>query len=620
MSALARFFRKKKKADSPTITAPQEIVHVVHVDKALNWKFDDTINPKTQFTKMKVIGSGGFGTVWQICHRMSMKILAGKLINPTLVSDDSKAEIEHEIQLMREVSAPNTVTYYGCVPYDNTLLLLMEYCDRGSLRDLLDKREKVLSEDQIAIVMHDMLMGLNAIHNEHRIIHRDIKAANMLLTSSGVVKIGDFGVSRQFESGAVETMTIVGTPYWMSPEVIQGISYGFSADIWSVGITAVELAEGAPPYVEYPPSKAMVEIAQRGFPGYRHPEMHSNEFCDFVSHCVVMNPAQRWTINQLLKHPFMKRAERLDRQKVMEELLTFEKPETPAKEPPPKAPTVYADQTFVAANTFVCVANTIESKKEQQSPPPMQQGTSVESLGTTGSSSMFELGTSASGETSQESFDTFGAVGTGDELPPVNPGFDTVKAVAELPDREEQLEVQQKDDQVFQVSISSLKTKRGDTRRKTTTDLDDDTFSEAAKLMSQRIPFVPMKLATKPEEPVNTLYVDLKSALAQRGQRKLPPLYDKNGIVNMQTAIRHPDAVQICASVLLLGSVILFGKEGLLMLLAVAFLTHLIVTLVDKRKQMEKRRKERTHRYQRRLLKLMSSESPESPSPPPPQL
>lgn len=572
MSALARFFRKKKKPSAPTITGPQELVHVVHVDKALNWKFDATVDPKTQFTKMKVIGSGGFGTVWQICHRMSMKILAGKLINPTFVSDDSKAEIEHEIQLMREVSSPNTVTYYGCVPYDDTLLLLMEYCDRGSLRDLLDKREKVLSEDQISLVLYDMLSGLKVIHNDHRIIHRDIKAANMLLTSAGVVKIGDFGVSRQFDAGACATQTIVGTPYWMSPEVIQGISYGFAADIWSVGITAVELAEGAPPYIEYPPSKAMVEISQRGFPGYRHPELHSAEFCDFVARCVAMNPNQRWSIDQLFKHPFIKRAERLDRKKVMEELLMFEKPEAPAKEPVEKEKTV-ANETFVAANTFVVVDTSEETKK---------------------------------GEDVGDGLSTFVAVDTPMDA---NAGYDTVvKAVAELPDREEQLEVQQKDDQVFQVSISSLRKQR----RKTTNDLDDESFSETSKMMSEKMPFVPMKMATRPEEPVHTLYVDLKSALAHRGHKKLPPLFDKNGIVNMETAIRHPDATHICASVMMVGSVMLFGKEGFLMLLAVAFLTHLVVTLVEKRKQMDKHRRERTNRYQRRLLKLMSAESNET--------
>jgi serine/threonine-protein kinase 24/25/MST4 len=148
----------------------------------------------------------------------------------------------------------------------------MGYCDRGSLRDLLDTRQQVLSEDQISVIMRDLLEGLQLIQTEHRIIHRDIKAANILLCSDGGIKIADFGISRRFDFGTTQTITVVGTPYWMAPEVIQGTSYSFPADVWSVGITAVELTEGPPTYGEYPPAKAMVEISINGFPGYRFPQ------------------------------------------------------------------------------------------------------------------------------------------------------------------------------------------------------------------------------------------------------------------------------------------------------------------------------------------------------------
>ena len=304
------------------ITDPIEFTHQIHIDKDLNWSFDESLDPKTVFIKLKVIGKGGFGTVSQIAHIPSMTILAGKLINSNLVNESSKLELEHEIQLMREVDSPYTVRYYGSVAYEGTLMILMEYCDKGSLRDILDKREQVLSEDQISLVMHDLLMGLNLIHKKHRIVHRDIKAANLLLTSKGDIKIADFGVSRRFEaSGTCHTMSMVGTPYWMAPEVISGISYSFPADIWSVGVTAIELAEGSPPYVEFAPTKAMIEIAVKGFPGYRFPTMHSPEFCDFVSHCLETNPNNRWTIDELLEHQFIKRAERLNRMEVLADLL-----------------------------------------------------------------------------------------------------------------------------------------------------------------------------------------------------------------------------------------------------------------------------------------------------------
>jgi serine/threonine protein kinase len=303
------------------ISGPLEVTHVVHLDSSLNWSIDPSVDPRQIFQPIKIIGKGGFGVVWQVLHTPSTKILAGKIINPTLVDDRTRSEIEAEIQLMRDVESPYTVKYYGSVKYDGSLMILMEYCEGGSLRDLLDSRERVLTEDQIAIVMYDLLKGLQLIHTRHRIVHRDIKAANILLTSAGRIQIADFGVSRRFNTGRCQTVTIVGTPYWMAPEVISGISYSFPADLWSVGITAVELAEGAPPYIELAATKAMIEIAVNGFPGYRFPEMHSPEFCDFVSHCVMQNPNERWTITELMEHPFIKKATRLPRTEVLEDML-----------------------------------------------------------------------------------------------------------------------------------------------------------------------------------------------------------------------------------------------------------------------------------------------------------
>ncbi|OHT04611.1 hypothetical protein TRFO_27815 [Tritrichomonas foetus] len=321
----------QKKAD---ISEPLEVVRAVHVDSNLEWEFDPSVDPTTIFAKLRVIGKGGFGTVAQIIHRPSNKILAGKLINEKLLdSDKSKNELKNEIDLLRLVDSPYTVHYYGSVPLEGSLMILMEYCDRGSLRDILDARQQVLSEDQISIVMHDMLKGLELIHNDHHIVHRDIKAANILLTSNGEIKIADFGVSRKFDTGNYQTMTFVGTPYWMAPEVISGVSYSYPADIWSVGITAVELCEGAPPYAEYAPTKAMIEIAIKGFPGYRFSSMHSAEICDFISHCVQSDPNDRWTIGQLLEHPFIKRAERLDRLDALDSIIKTDLTKNPPKPP-----------------------------------------------------------------------------------------------------------------------------------------------------------------------------------------------------------------------------------------------------------------------------------------------
>jgi serine/threonine protein kinase len=303
------------------ISSPKEVSHVVHVDTSLNWSFDESVDPKKIFMKLKTIGTNGFGTVSQMVHRPSMKVLAGKLINSGLVDDDTRDEIQAEIRLMREVNSPYTVKYYGSVAYENSLMMLMEFCERGSLRDILDSRHQVLSEAQISIVMHDLLNGLQLIHHDHRIVRRDLKPANLLLSKDGGIKIADFGVSRQFDLANCHSITTVGTPYWMAPEVIVSTQYSFPADIWSVGITAVELAEGSPPYMELTPQNAMIEISERGFPGYRFPAMHSVEFCDFVSHCVLRNPDERWTIPQLLEHPFLQRAQRISRTEVLADLL-----------------------------------------------------------------------------------------------------------------------------------------------------------------------------------------------------------------------------------------------------------------------------------------------------------
>lgn len=294
---------------------------VVHINSNFEWEYDPSVNPSTIFAKVKIIGQGSFGTVAEILHSPSMTILAGKLINQKfLENDNSKTELTKEIDVLCQINNPYTIKYFGTVPLEGSLMILMEYCDRCSLRSILDARQQVLSEDQISFVMHDLLKALEIIHNDYHMVHRDIKSANILLNSKGDIKICDFDISKIFESDSFQNMTIVGAPYWMSPEVISGISYSYEADIWSVGITAVELCEGAPPYAELDPTKAMIEIAIKGFPGYRFPSMHSPELCDFISHCIETDPSKRWKIEQLLEHPFIKRSENLDKYETLQNI------------------------------------------------------------------------------------------------------------------------------------------------------------------------------------------------------------------------------------------------------------------------------------------------------------
>ena len=314
-----------KKKSSVKITGPMKVTHALHIDRDLNWSFDKNVDPNTIFQQIKEIGKGGFGTVIELMHIPSSTLLAGKSINPEIVNNNTKTMelLKREIDLMRQIVSDYTIHYYGTIIFKGNLTILMEFCNLGSIRDLIDYRNKVLSEAQISIVMSDLLHALSILHDKYKIVHRDIKAANILLSSSGYCRVTDFGVSRQFSSKTIDTSTMIGTPYWMAPEVINEEKYSYEADVWSAGATAIECAIGAPPYVELPSTRAMIEIATNGFNGhFPFQERFSQEFVDFVFQCAEVNPKNRATVNELLDHPFIKQAESLDRMQIMAPLLS----------------------------------------------------------------------------------------------------------------------------------------------------------------------------------------------------------------------------------------------------------------------------------------------------------
>ena len=303
-----------------------EPINAVHIDENKNWIIDKNVDPSTIFQFVKVIGEGGFGTVRLIKHIPSGLEMAGKSISPQILTDNkAKVSLAKEIKMMREIHSNYTIKYYGTVLLQDKLTILMEYCKLGSIRDLIDFRNQVLTEQQTCLVLHDLLHALDILHNQNKIIHRDIKAANILLDSNGYSKLTDFGVSRQFDKfttiRSMVTVSKVGTPYWMAPEVINQDAYSVEADVWSVAATAVEIAEGAPPYCEQPPFVALDLIATRGFPGMRYKSHFTKDFVDFVNKCSKMNPKERAKVSELLEHPFIKRADSLDRMAVMKPLL-----------------------------------------------------------------------------------------------------------------------------------------------------------------------------------------------------------------------------------------------------------------------------------------------------------
>jgi serine/threonine protein kinase len=304
------------------ISAPLEVTHVLHVGQDFNWEFDSSVNTSDQFDKLEDIGKGGFGVVCKILYIDGNKMFAGKLLLPEALNRAARKSLDNELMLMRTIRSPFCVSYYGSVRWENSEMLIMDYCERGSLRDVMDKHHVKLTEDLVSIVVSDLLHALQRLH-DGRIVHRDIKAANILVGNDNLFKVTDFGVSRQFDEGKSQTTSMVGTPYWMAPELVTGKPYSFPADIWSVGATIVELIEGNPPYGEFGVMAAFVRIGTNGFSGWRRGTTVSAELDDLVKNkCMVRDPNERPKIAELLKHPFVKRGVSLNRKELLEQLMT----------------------------------------------------------------------------------------------------------------------------------------------------------------------------------------------------------------------------------------------------------------------------------------------------------
>ena len=208
---------------------------------------------------------------------------------------------------MQQCDSPYVVKYYGSYFKGSDLWIVMEYCGGGSVSDIMRLRKKTLKETEIATILRDTLEGLVYLHARRK-IHRDIKAGNILLNSEGHAKLADFGVAGQLTDTMAKRNTVIGTPFWMAPEVIQEIGYDCQADIWSLGITALEMAEGKPPYGDIHPMRAIFMIPSKPPPTFKRPELWSSQLIDFISKCLVKNPDKRATAAELLKHEFIRSA------------------------------------------------------------------------------------------------------------------------------------------------------------------------------------------------------------------------------------------------------------------------------------------------------------------------
>uniref|UniRef100_A0A8C2HP50 non-specific serine/threonine protein kinase n=1 Tax=Cyprinus carpio TaxID=7962 RepID=A0A8C2HP50_CYPCA len=291
--------------------------------------FDSFPDPSNTWEIIETIGKGTYGKVYKVLNRVNGSKAAVKILDPI---HDIDEEIEAEYNILKALSDhPNVVKFFGMfykkdVKIGDQLWLVLELCNGGSVTDLAKgmlKRGDRMEEPIIAYILHEALMGLQHLHI-NKTIHRDIKGNNILLTTEGGIKMVDFGVSAQLTNTRLRRNTSVGTPFWMAPEVIAceqqlDSTYDERCDVWSLGITAIELGDGDPPLADLHPMRALFKIPRNPPPTLHQPELWSNDFNDFICKCLIKDFELRPSVFDLLQHVFIKQI--VGREKTLQKQL-----------------------------------------------------------------------------------------------------------------------------------------------------------------------------------------------------------------------------------------------------------------------------------------------------------
>ncbi|ELR18048.1 protein kinase domain containing protein [Acanthamoeba castellanii str. Neff] len=251
-------------------------------------------------------------------------LMALKII-PMLTAGKNVEDVSREINVLRRCRHPNIVSYYGSATTASELWIMMEYCVHGSLGSIIDTFkavEKQLTEKQLAHILYQAITGLAYLHNDQiKVIHRDLKCGNILMGEDGVVKLADFGISFQQTGSRSKAATMIGTPLFMSPEMLSGDPYNAKSDIWSLGITAIEMADGVPPYFKDHQMRALFRIMHEDPPTLAEPQKWSPQFVSFIDACLKKEPTERLSALALLEHEFLRQVKPEDTKAVMKQLL-----------------------------------------------------------------------------------------------------------------------------------------------------------------------------------------------------------------------------------------------------------------------------------------------------------